>query len=508
MDHGMKKCEGIPHGDREKEKDELPYSITLKESFEIIDKVVVDKGESLVGLANPLEVDEGKRKVGLYESNEMTSGEFVGNLNKKIKYEGKATNGMVLGNSRLVSSGYESTHSYFGSAEAMTKINGQYMEKVRKRCDFMYGIDGELVRKTRIDWRFIEFYATPFANKRNSTWSLLRRLGHDQDFPWLNVFEECNLMDIGYSGVWLTWEREGEIKRIWETSTGSIFDKLEWLRHGLMVWAKSIKTSRNGLKNELNKKLVDFLGSKRTDDHMAKLIDTKGQLNLEIDNEEVLWEQRACVNWLRLGDKNTTFFHRYVLTRRKTNLANRLERTDGTKASSEEEIGEIATNFFHHLFTLGGVGDLTHLLSGIVVTISPDDNHFILSRHLEEEVYVALKEMRPIKTSGFDGFSTLFFQQYWNIVGNDILAYCLGILNEGKVPILANATDSLLIPKVLKPTSLANFRPINLCFVLYINVAKTVANRLQCAIGRCVDSAQSAFVPRRLSSDNVLLSYE
>ncbi|MBA0582199.1 hypothetical protein Gorai_024350 [Gossypium raimondii] len=144
MGQGMKKCEGIPHGDREKGEDKLPYSITLKGSFEIIDQVVVDKGESLVGLANPLEgkpqipkksskkrlrqvvmsdkyngvVDAGKRKVGLYESNEMTSGEFVGNLNKKIKYDGKATNGMVLGNSRLVSSGYESTHSYFGSVAA------------------------------------------------------------------------------------------------------------------------------------------------------------------------------------------------------------------------------------------------------------------------------------------------------------------------------------------------------------------------------------------------------
>ncbi|KAH1114602.1 hypothetical protein J1N35_007980 [Gossypium stocksii] len=104
---------------------------------------------------------------------------------------------------------------------------------------------------------------------------------------------------------------------------------------------------------------------------------------------------------------------RYASARRKMNLVNRLERTYGIEASSEEEIVEIATNFFQHLFTSGGVGDLTYLLSRIVVTISPGDNRFLLSRHLEEEIYVALKEMGPTKTPRFDGFSTLFFQRYW-----------------------------------------------------------------------------------------------
>ncbi|KAH1122841.1 hypothetical protein J1N35_006001 [Gossypium stocksii] len=56
--------------------------------------------------------------------------------------------------------------------------------------------------------------------------------------------------------------------------------------------------------------------------------------------------------------------------------------------------------------------------------------------------------MRPTKAPGPDGFPALFFQKYWHIVGEEVV------------------------------------------------------------IGRCIDEAQSAFVPGRLISDNVFLAYE
>lgn len=49
-----------------------------------------------------------------------------------------------------------------------------------------------------------------------------------------------------------------------------------------------------------------------TNDNLAKIIDTKVHLNLEIDKDERFWEQRARANWLKVGDKNTAFFHKHA----------------------------------------------------------------------------------------------------------------------------------------------------------------------------------------------------
>ncbi|KAA3467611.1 reverse transcriptase [Gossypium australe] len=92
--------------------------------------------------------------------------------------------------------------------------------------------------------------------------------------------------------------------------------------------------------------------------------------------------------------------------------------------------------------------------------------------------------------------------------GKDVETFCLGILNDGKDFDSLNLTDIMLIPKIPNPTSLVNFKPISLCTVIYKIVTKTITNRLQEIIGRCIDSAQSAFAPGRLISNNVLLAYE
>lgn len=121
---------------------------------------------------------------------------------------------------------------------------------------------------------------------------------------------------------------------------------------------------------------------------------------------------------------------------------------------------------------------------------------------------VALKSMGPTKGHGEDGFLVLFYQHCWHIVGKDVSRYCLSALNEGTVLDSLNATNIALIPKILHPMNLRDFRPTSLCNVIYKLIAKMVANRFQCVLKTCTDSAQSAFVPGRLITDNILVAYE
>ncbi|KAA3465141.1 reverse transcriptase [Gossypium australe] len=279
-------------------------------------------------------------------------------------------------------------------------------------------------------------------------------------------------------------------------------------QYRLKMCARSLKTKRDDRKMGLAKELESLLNEDRDDETMAKIIDTKIHLNMEIDKDEMYWEQRARANWLRLGDKNSVFFHKCATVRRRANSISKLILEDGKEIITGAEINETTTNFFKELFTSKGVVNLDKVLDGIEATITDEINTKLEAPFQEEEIWKALKEMGPTKVPGQDGFPALFYQRYWHIVGKDVTEYCLGILNGSKGAEAINNTDIVLIPKVPHPSSMVNFRPISLCSVIYKIVAKLVANRLQGVIGNCIDKVQSAFVPGRLISDNVLLAYE
>jgi hypothetical protein len=113
-----------------------------------------------------------------------------------------------------------------------------------------------------------------------------------------------------------------------------------------------------------------------------------------------------------------------------------------------------------------------------------------------------------MKAPGTDGLHAIFFKKCWHIVGEVLTQEVLQAINDKVIPEGWNDTVIVLIPKVETPESISQYRPISLCNVLYKVISKIIAIRIKHILDEVISPVQSAFVPGRMITDNILVAYE
>jgi exonuclease III len=313
------------------------------------------------------------------------------------------------------------------------------------------------------------------------------------------------------------WQLDEEfsdvVKNAWSdgcveaTGIQTVHNKLETCQRQLVRWSGAKFSSAEKLIKEKTKAL-EALQIQEESENWEEITGLKNEIEILMEQEDVKWKQRAKQNWYRNGDRNTPFFHAWADHRRRINHISSIVDEEGRCWRKKKEIPRVFTAFYQNLFTSEGVVGAEECLATLEPRVTPDMNVALLADFTMEEVDCALSQMHPLKSPGPDGFSACFYQHSWDVIRNDVGKAVLDFLNHGIFDPNLNSTNIVLIPKKKSPTHVTDYRPISLCNVLYKLMAKVLANRLKKVLNSIISPNQSAFVPGRLITDNVIVAFE
>lgn len=174
-----------------------------------------------------------------------------------------------------------------------------------------------------------------------------------------------------------------------------------------------------------------------------------------------------------------------------------------------ESIDRIVQSYYEDLFSSKkpAMEAINRVLSFVHPRVTESMNDKLLAPFTNDDVRKATFELSSNKVPGSDGFPASFYRSSWHIIGRDVSSCLLSILNEGGELSIGNNTIISLIRKISTPSMVKDYRPINLYDVRHKILARAITNRLAPVMADIIDPSQSAFVPERLITDNILIAY-
>ncbi|XP_042023121.1 uncharacterized protein LOC121770456 [Salvia splendens] len=308
------------------------------------------------------------------------------------------------------------------------------------------------------------------------------------------AIENCGLLDPVYDGSDFTWAKNGLLERLDRVLISEVasqlFDAIRITNlpriasdHGpLLVRCKMPNTPVGGKAFRFQNMWVrheGFSDLERKD--WGAPTEATGLLNLKLKLARV---KRTFKRW------NRELHH------------------NGCELTEDSAIQASAVEFYQNLLAPSNPEPTDPDLS-LLLRLPPSESLATLPEPPDaDEVKRAVFDISANSAPGPDGYSALFFQACWGIVGSDVVEAVRQFFGGAFLPRSFTATSIVLIPKKPIPETCGDYRPISLCNVINKVITKILSKRLAPFLPRVVAPNQSGFVKGRLLNDNVLLAQE
>ncbi|XP_019151047.1 PREDICTED: uncharacterized protein LOC109147845 [Ipomoea nil] len=432
-------------------------------------------------------------------------------------------------------------------------------------------IDIEVTMTGYPRWRMTCYYGFSERSRRAESWNVLRTLAAKSNLPWIvmgdfndllyqyekrggnphpnsllrgfgDTLEDCGLAQLPMVGYPYTWEKgKGTVNWI-EERLDKVLVTDGWrnvVPHAKVTNLRTRKSDHSAIFCGINEE-VRVNGARRRGFRfeMAWLYDEgcRGVV-------EQAWDEgrgqglQECIQYC--GNRLTRWggdrFHKYgrqILMLKKdqerlrgrTDAASLAEFQYASHRKKKNTISKIMNDngdwlegelmrknildYFNNIFTSGTPGTGEEFFGKVEKRVSQAQNDSLLQSFTVEEVKDALFAMYPDKAPVADGMNPGFYQHFWDVVGGDVASFVINCVETCELPPGLNNTDIVLIPKKNNPEMVTDLRPIALSNVVYRVIAKIMTNRMKPLMDDIISESQSAFIPDRLITDNILLAAE
>jgi hypothetical protein len=325
----------------------------------------------------------------------------------------------------------------------------------------------------------------------NNAWSLMFPVAKLQHLDYCKSDHRALLLDTDFQdGIasqgtgprrfearWLHEKKFREVvQRAWQDassmSDGGVLGKLSSMHRALHEWDQTVLRRP---KKRLRKAQRDFekvVSGVISDENEAKAKELAELIELLLEQDEIHWLQRSRANWLKFGDRNTSFFHNFATARRKKNYIKRLKNSSNIWVEGTDQLKPLVFDYFSELFTSEVQDTDPILLEKVQPRMTTEMNAMLVAPFTPEDVKKAAFSIGDFKAPGPDGIHAVFYKKFWDICGDEITTEVLQALNSGIIAEGWNDTTVVLIPKIDDPEFITQFRPISLCNVIYKILSK------------------------------------